>query len=219
MLFTLTPPVDSYVAGTENNRILQTIVNQYISIVNNEEHNGQRQEEKTQDQLISLIKSESRKISDSPVLIPRNLRRQGRVFYSRDNVYVSTNFVEVFGNIEEKKLLASWLMTSFSQLNFELLSTPREGTRKLEVGDIKEVAIPKFSELSENNKNTIIDAFDALNGEEQFIDLYCPHIQGSPMDDVWYECLWGNRFGMIKSEVVGNLSDVTYERDPNGNCN
>ncbi|MDX4064034.1 BpuSI family type II restriction endonuclease [Aliarcobacter skirrowii] len=211
--YMLTPPYDAFINGTTNNNLLREIIR--IFSLNQVTATAQRRNEKTVDEYINLIKSEKRKLSTSPVLVPRAIRRHARIFLINLNVYVSTNFVLLEGEEENKKLLTSWLMTSFAQLGFELNSSNREGMRKLEVGNVKETMIPNFLELTNENKQEIIEVFDNL-GENQFIDLY-NSFDTTELDNVWFRILWPQSYEEKKLEIIDYLLDITSDRNSMGN--
>ena len=210
--YMLTPPDDAFINDTENNRLLREIIKTFST--NQTRAGAQRRNHKTTDEYIAIIKRDKCNISTSPVLVPRAIRRHARIFLINTNVYVSTNFVLLEGKEENKKLLTSWFMTSFAQLSFELNSSNREGMRKLEVGNIKETKIPNFSEITQEDKRTIIDVFDNLQ-ENQFIDLYNAH-NTTKLDDVWFKVLWRENYKAIKEEIIDYLLDVTSERNSMG---
>lgn len=217
----LSPPNIAFVDGTNENLNLVTIIEAYnniMGIIASESTARQRVIQRTTNELLELLVTEKTMVSDHPVLIPRNIRRHGKIHYLDLSGYVSSNFIEIYGSETDKKVLASWLMTSFAQLNFETVHVNREGARKLEEPNLSEIYIPKIENLSVEEKNQLTLAFETLINNDSFIDLYCPAENGSIMDDLWYELLWGENKDNAKDDIIGYLSDAVHARTPNVSC-
>lgn len=214
----LSPPDEAFNEGTNEHTLLVTIIETYNNIANMQTAGRQRVNMKTTGELITLLATEKELISDHPIVLPRNIRRDGQVYYFDLNGYISSNFIEIHGSKLNKKVLASWLLSSFSQLNFEIVGVNREGTRKIEEINLQDIYIPDIEELSVHEKERIALHFESLTQEEAFIDLYCPFDRGSTVDDLWYEILWGESKENAKDDIIGYLSDIVQIRTPNASC-
>ena len=165
--------------------LINAIVDTYISLP--ERDGKQKKLKKSKSDLLKILRRESRnKFSGNAVLIPRNIRRVGRVYMSINPVFVSTNFI-VFNlpNEEQVLLLSSWMTTSFYQLICEISSKDQEGTRKMEVEDILPTLVPNFNFLSKD----LIKKIGMIKDEIKFIDLQAPEIR--MIDKIWATELFG----------------------------
>ncbi len=214
----LSPPNNAFITGTDDNILLITIIEKYNEIMTRQNSGRQRVNSKTTDDLIALLASEKGMISNHPIVLPRNIRRNGQVYYFDLDGYISSNFIEIHGSELNKKVLASWLLSSFAQLNFEIVGVNREGTRKIEEINLQDIYIPNIEELSVSEKERIALHFESLTQEEAFIDLYCPFDNGTTVDNLWYEILWGESKENAKDDIIGYLSDIVQIRTPNASC-
>lgn len=90
-----------------------------------------------------LIAAEKAIVFTNSILIPRNLRKYGKVYLLNKDALVSTNFIVM--EIEDKEeaiMLSSWMATIFYQLISEIFAVTHEGTRKMEKSNIIETYIP-----------------------------------------------------------------------------
>lgn len=111
------------------------------------------------------------------ILIPRNLRKKHACYYNPFNsnnnfpIVLSTNFVYLsnFKNYKQsidieiqKKFITAYLLSSFGQLQHEL-PNEQEGTRKLELGQIKEFKVLDLRIIKDRYIYQVVDEFDRLN--------------------------------------------------------
>ena len=96
------------------------------------------------EELIAILNSESRNaVSANSVLIPRAIRKSGKVYLTNETSFVSTNFVVCsMQDYNSALVLSSWMTTIFYQLLCEVSSKDQEGMRKMEVNDIKKTFVP-----------------------------------------------------------------------------
>lgn len=108
------------------------------------------------------------------ITIPRSDRTKHVVYYnpSADELTLSTNFVSCNGlknenpniSVESQyKFIASFLMSSFGQIQCEMEANNQEGMRKLEAMHMKRLLIPDLSQLNSTEINNVINEFDNLN--------------------------------------------------------
>ena len=143
------------------------------------------------------------------VLIPRGIRTTGRVYFSRNPVFVSTNFV-VCTLFDETKavLLATWMSTIFYQLICEVSSKDQEGMRKMEVMDIGYTFVPNLDILSK-------EVTESLKEEAQriaFLDLNDPQIR--KVDRIWAGEMFGDRADEVLNRALRLLGYLVNRRNP-----
>ena len=147
------------------------------------------QKNKNEEQLESICKEARNSIVENSILIPRNLRKHGSIYYTIEKCLVSTNFI-VIENLSEEKLIeiTSWMRTSFYQCICEIYAKPQEGTRKLEKEEISKTLIPYNVELTSDE----IELLKKLLAEEAFIELDNPHI--SELDKFWAKKIFEDNY-------------------------
>ena len=105
------------------------------------------------------ILTSSRIYNKNTILIPRAIRRHGKIGILNEDAVISTNFILLKSkNDNEKYLIVGWFLSIFGQLQLEELSNNERGVRKTEINYLKEkFLVPKFSEINESNKNRLIE--------------------------------------------------------------
>lgn len=167
----------------------------------------QRQNTKTTDEYIRILKMESKHISPANcVMLPRMLRSHGRVFISDKPTFVSTNFFVIEADERRSKLLASWFTTVFYQLECEAYGNNRKGLRKLEEGDYAPLHVPVTERFTENQITRIIST-----PITKFIDLRAPEVRD--IDRVWAEILFGNDAEDYLEEVISLIPILVADRE------
>lgn len=192
----LCPPSSAFIKGSvENNLLIQilTIANQSVNSTVNT--GTQPRRSKTPQEVADIIKTVSRRIVPAgKLLIPRALRNEFKVFETSSDTIVSTNFIVLDLNAQEKEAFLSWLMSIFGQIQIELLSKPQEGMRKIEVGEMGLIAFPcNLSLLT----NPIVNNF----GYKRSFDNYSI---SSPTDEYWK-----NEFNISDSDYLGLVNLMT----------
>lgn len=172
--------------------------------------NGRQQRNtKTNVEWKRILKRESNgKFSINSVLIPRGIRAIGKVYFSKNPVFVSTNFVVCsLPSYEDAILMASWMSTIFYQLVCEVSSKDQEGMRKMEVADILKTYIPDKNLVTQNTIDKIKNEIDNID----FIELKNPVIR--EVDKIWAEELFGADSRDILEEANRLLSYLTNKRN------
>ena len=188
--------LDDFVATTGDKKFLD------ISRINTEEvdriidfyvqlptkQSRQQRLQKSKEDWKKILERESRKrISSNSVFIPRAIRSKGRVYLSKEPMFVSTNFVVCTPNSEDAALvLSTWMSTVFYQLICEVSSKDQEGMRKMEVADIIETLVPITGFISADTINSLRREVDSI----QFLDLCNPEVRG--IDRIWADELFGD---------------------------
>lgn len=174
------------ITGVEDGKV-EAILQAYMALP----ARGGRQArvEKTLPQWKRILQKESRgRFPGCCVLIPRALRRKGRVHLVRNDIFVSTNFLVCYGLPEDTAvILSTWFSTIFYQLICEASSKDQEGMRKMEVGDILKTYIPKLDMVSPETLDLLKASYDRI----PFVDLQAPEIR--EVDRIWAGELFGDR--------------------------
>ncbi|MFA9558299.1 BpuSI family type II restriction endonuclease [Evansella sp. AB-rgal1] len=203
------PPPETFEENTRESEVLDEIVEKYIEF--QVYKSKQKKAVKTKEDLISILKFEANNGTIvNTILIPRALRRKARAFINEQEVFCSTNVIEVIGGEEEEKwLLLSWLLSIFSQMQFEAMAKDQEGARKLEKDNsIENLYIPDFTSIPTARKQELIH--EAQNVD--FFDLVAPTIR--KVDELWAQTLWPEEESLKTAEAVDLLEELVYERYP-----
>lgn len=187
--------------------VINEIITAYLTLPSRD---GQQQRaQKTLAQLKSILEYESSHgFASNSVLIPRAIRREGKVYLSENPVFVSTNFVVCSTqNARDALLLSTWISTVFYQLICEVASKDEAGMRKMEVNDILLTFAPKLENIPESVVNELKQEKDTLS----FIDLKSPEIRN--VDRIWAKHLFGDDFESKLNEAVRLLSFLANRRD------
>lgn len=152
------PPKTAYVNGTNENKILKIIVQEYIKVL--APATGiQPRETKALATIINDLKKDQKDFGAGWVLLQRASRVKGEVsMLESEGILLSTNVPMIkFAAKEERQLFASWLLSVFGQLQFERYSISQEGMRKMEIGSIKKIKFPVFSDIPKHIKDELIN--------------------------------------------------------------
>ena len=168
----------------------------------------QQRIEKTEEQLLNIVERDSSVIfPENSVLVPRATRVYGRVYLADKPLRVSTNFVVyLLPNEREAKLLASWMLTIFYQLNCEVSSKDQVGMRKMEIQDIDSTYVPLFADVTDQQYDEIQNAIINVS----FLNLSNPEIRA--IDLVWAEILFGSESLHLLNKAKGLLRYVSKKR-------
>lgn len=187
--------------------LLDEIIEYYLSLPARD--GQQARYNKTKEQWKAIINRESRgKFLPYTVLIPRALRRKGRVHYVENEIFVSTNFLVCYGmDRRNALLLATWVSTILFQLVCEVSSKDQEGLRKMEIADIKATFVPKF----ENVPEEILHELEQEASSLRFLDLQSPEIR--EVDMIWARYLFGEEAGSYVERARTLLSYLANRRN------
>lgn len=206
--FCVGPGDSKFLDITANNEtIIDEIITAYLALPS---RNGQQQRaNKTSAELKKILEDESSHgFAANSVLIPRAIRREGKVYLSENPVFVSTNFVVCSTqNAKNALLLSTWISTVFYQLICEVASKDEEGMRKMEVNDMRLTFIPKLDNIPESVENELKLEKDTLT----FIDLKSPTIRN--VDLIWARHLFGDDYENKLNEAIRLLSFLANKRD------
>lgn len=187
--------------------IIDSILNDYVSLPPNV--GRQVRNAKPVSEWKRILERENRgAFSENAVLVPRAIRTKGRAYFSRERVFVSTNFVVCnMTTIEQAILLSSWMTTIFYQLICEVSSKDEVGMRKMEVKDILTTLVPNFDSLS----NTLFSRIQAEIPNVTFLELKNPEIRN--IDRIWAEELFGISANDKLNEASRLLKFLANRRD------
>ena len=164
----------------------------------------QRRDFKSRDTMLEILHEEAQNACPpNSILLPRDLRRYGRVFRCRRETFASTNFFVIEGLDQTNSLLlASWMSTVFFQLSCELYGKNQEGTRKMERGELFKTHIPYISQLSTEAKARITAAWPTTT----FLDLQQPETRLT--DELWAKAIFGEQ----GKEILADATDLLLRK-------
>lgn len=187
--------------------LLEQIVETYLNLPWRE--GKQQRKDKTTEQLKQLLNRESRNVfKKNSVLIPRAIRKEGKIYLSESDVFVSTNFVVCTTPSEDMALLVStWMSTIFYQLICEVSSKDQEGVRKMEVADIGATWIPVLSNISTNT----VEMLKVEKSSIRFLNLKSPEIR--EVDKIWADELFGDNAELLLEQAKKLLAFLACSRN------
>lgn len=155
-----------------------------------------------------LNKESKGKFPGNSVLIPRGIRSVGRVYLSRNPVFVSTNFVVcTLPLLNNAILLSTWMSTIFYQLICEVSSKDQEGMRKMEVSDIQKTYIPILEDVTQQTMIALLDEYKSI----EFLNLAAPQIR--KVDQIWANELFGENADNILENARRMLEYLVNRRN------
>lgn len=187
--------------------LVKNIVDSYILLP--QDDHKQSKKIKTQDELIGILGREAKNVtSNTSILIPRNLRKYGKVYLTEKNMFVSTNFfILSLTNYNDALLISTWMTTIFYQLICEVSSKDQEGTRKMEGSDIELTLIPVINSVDSD----VLDSLNRIKDKIEFLDLKNPEIR--EVDRIWANFLFdSNDVEKIMNESVRFLAYLAHKR-------
>lgn len=185
--------------------LLEDIIDTYLRLP--ARAGRQARHTKTKADWIKIVNRESRgRFEAYSVLIPRALRRKGRVHLIQNDIFVSTNFLVCYGlNERISLLLGTWISTIFYQLICEVSSKDQEGMRKMEVRDISQTMVPDFNSTTDYTYERLKD----IAVDIEFLDLQNPRIRD--VDLIWAKELFGED-AETKADEARRLLEYTANR-------
>lgn len=194
--------------ASNSQELIDKIISSYLQLPPRE--GRQQRVGKTAEQLKSILEREScQTFSADSVLIPRNLRKEGRVYLSEEEVCVSTNFIVCETMSKNLSiLLSTWISTIFYQLICEVSSKDEEGTRKMEKSDVLSTFIPKLDEVP----TYIIDLLKQETSNLNFVDLKNPVIR--TVDRIWAKYLFKENAEEKLNNAKRLLAFLASRRNP-----
>lgn len=193
--------------SVNDSNLVDRILDEYIKL--SPRGGKQQRQEKSKKEWLEILKKESRgKFSYNSVLIPRNIRRNGKIYLSEEEVFVSTNFVVcTLPDYEKALMLATWMSTVFYQLICEVSSKDQEGARKMEVNDILPTFVPDLEKVSPD----ILPLLEKEKENLEFLDLQSPSIR--EVDKIWAKELFGERADAAVNEAGRLLEFLSNRRN------
>lgn len=188
-------------------RLLEQIIEAYLNLPTRE--GRQQRKKKTTEQLLQLLNRESGNVfRKNSVLIPRGIRKEGKIYLAENDVFVSTNFVVCTTTSEDTALLLStWMSTIFYQLICEVSSKDQEGMRKMEIADISATLVPDLRNISSNT----VERLKTEKISIQFLNLKVPQIR--EIDRVWANELFGEDADSMLEKAKRLLAFIASRRN------
>ncbi len=194
-------------ANNQTNKAdLATIIANYLSLPVKE--GKQQKKTKTYDEVLKILNAETKHNTPAnSVLIPRNLRVTGKIHITSKETFVSTNFVIMSLNDSVTSfLIGTWMTTIYYQLLCEIGSKDQEGTRKMEIEDIKRTLMPNIANLTDGDLKLL-----STIKHEAFLNLQNPTIRD--VDRKWSEVLFGPDYNDILNEAKYLLKQLATTRN------
>jgi hypothetical protein len=191
-----------------NKAQLRTIVKIYNNLPIRK--SKQQRISKTNKEWIDILYKNSRNISSAnSVLIPRAIRRSGKIYLADNDIFVSTNFFIISDCLSKNDavLLSTWMTTVFYQLICEISSKNNEGVRKMELIDIAETYVPKFTSISKKTYELLEAELEKIT----FLDLKAPTIRD--IDKIWGQVLFGIDADKFLEEAKNLLEFLANSRN------
>ena len=195
-------------ASINDSSVIDDVIDFYMELPQRE--SKQQRKQKSKSEWKKIVEKESRQcFPKNSVLIPRAIRSTGRIYFSEEPVFVSTNFIVCsLSDNRTALLLASWMATIFYQLICEVSSKDNEGMRKMEGTDIEKTFVPDFTKLSD-------DFYKSVKAEQkniQFLDLR--NVKARKIDSLWAEALFRKNAESVLDESTQLLKYLIYRRNP-----
>lgn len=187
--------------------LINEVIKEYLNLPSR--GGKQKRNKKDEQNLIKILEKEDRgRFSGNAVLIPRNIRRKGRIYLSIDPVYVSTNFL-VFNlpNKDKAIILSTWMTTIFYQMICEISSKDQEGARKMEVENILTTLVPDMNKIPKD----FVDKLKLAKNKIEFIDLQNPQIR--KIDKLWAKELFREKADSILNDAQRILKFLANRRN------
>lgn len=188
------------------------IVNRIIDAYNALPDRAGRQQRrrKTNEEWKRILNKESRgRFSANSVLIPRAIRTTGRIYLSKNPIFVSTNFVVcTLPSLDKAIMLSTWMSTVFYQLICEVSSKDQEGMRKMEVSDIEKTYIPVLDDVGQETVTALSNEYNSI----EFLNLAMPEIR--EVDRIWANELFGEDSDAVLENTRKMLEYLANRRNP-----
>ena len=206
------PPPAAYVAGSKENVVLRRVIDEYLRVYA-PTSGAQAKAPKTAEQIIDNLKSNQKDFGAGWAIVQRASRTKGEVgFQEEGGILLSTNVPMIrFKSERETKLFASWSLSVFGQLQFELVATNQEGMRKLELDPLRQLKHPNFLTLDREIADALIASLP-LEPAQQFSTIIV-----RPSDELWAKVVWPSDPGACVLECVEVLSSLIADRQGFGN--
>lgn len=190
----LKPPKEAFKQGTMEYDLLNKIMDTIDSKIKVNK-NLQVKKDKDRREWLKILKSETEKITSAgKILIPRNLRKNFKIFYLEEDMYLSTNFFTInIENILQKNIMISWLYSIFGQVQLEFYAKPQEGARKTEKGELTLLKIPKMDNIFFSDERRLDELSHEAFPESRYFYDYSTL---NNLDEFW------TRFLKISSQEV-----------------
>lgn len=154
------------------------------------------------------ILNSSKPVSGNLVLVPRAQRVKAQISISLNhNIMISTNFLVIeTSSPKEARLLGSWLLSIFGQIQQEALGINQEGMRKIEKAQLQMLLVPDFKSLSPTDEDELLANFDT----EDAMNLGQPCIRR--IDEIWARILVPEDFEIYLQTIFIKFASLCSNR-------
>jgi len=139
----LCPPKEAFEKGTDEFDILTEILDNIDSRLVRTK-SSQNKKEKTREEILDILEKSTSKLSKKgTILVPRNLRKDFKIYILEEDMYVSSNFLEIHPKSDEQAWsIVTWLYSVLGQFQLEYSTKPQEGARKMELFELRSIQFP-----------------------------------------------------------------------------
>ena len=163
---------------------LESVVQAFLAdTAPNHSERAQAKAEMTAEKAKNALRSTRNPIRPGSIILPRAIRRFGRITVVEEPAVLSTNFFALSTSESwPPEAVAAWLASIFGQLQFEIHSVDQEGMRKSERGHLSRILLPEMNNLSWSPED-LVEIREAFETSPP-LDFYEP-IQPRPVDLIW----------------------------------
>lgn len=184
----LCPPEEAFVSDTAEFILLNRILDVIDEGLETRKRiiGRQYKQSKTRKQVLDILKNVSKNKEKNiskkgTILIPRFLRKEFKLYLVEEDIYVSSNFAQIFPETDkQRKIIISWLFSVYGQFQLEYLTKPQEGGRKMEMSELKLLKFPKTILSS-----IVSSEIESIPRVRKFLDFY----DQIEVDDYWVNVL------------------------------
>lgn len=200
------PPDLAYLPDNAENIFLDNIIDEYLEVYKHTP-GSQIKDMPVKEKIILSLKSNNKKYSNL-ILLPRGSRVKGEVgIIESEQAFISTNILLINQeNIDDLKLMGSWFLSVFGQLQLELYGVSQEGMRKLEKGIIEKIKYPNFNKINKDKAECLRGLFYT----EQCVNFL--DIKEREIDRLWAEILFPENSIKLLDEAFEIFQELVDNR-------
>lgn len=208
--FSPVPPDSAYQGNSKDNRILTSIIFDYLKNVAPKLQKGKQPRMSADFKKVVRALKGNKLTPENSVLIPRAVRRFANIYITDEPTVISTNFfIASFSSMKEAEIAASWFSSVFSQIDMELKNLDQEGMRKLEGKQIKTLKCPDIN----NIPNKMISKFRKAFNSDEPLDYQA--LKPRTTDTLWAKILFPADPSNMLDQAFDNLYSLLLTRSRN----
>jgi hypothetical protein len=209
-VLSLVPPPVAFEPGTDEARLLDQIVNDYLK-GSSPPTGSQAGKSRGKDEVVKILQKSAKPSPPGSIAYPRLIRRNASAYLLTERAYISTNFGVIEppptgSDLMNGVVLYAWLRSPFSIVNRFVVDKNHEGASKVEMGGIRSLRVPAIGAVPASLAREIEEA---LKGAP-FLDLQNPI--ASDADQLLAAALWGEKGTVATQEAIDVVADVYLDR-------